>query len=468
MVGRGFAASQGVTLYFDEVAVATTTTDGAGTFAISSFVMPASSAGVHVLRAQDASANSFSVNMNAVSSFAITPTVGPVATAVTVTGTGFRASEAIALKFDAAAATTTPVTSDAKGSFTATFNVPAAASGTHAVTAADTVNTSTKSFTVSSTAASTPASGFVGTKITVTGSGYLATAAVNVLFDSAPVKAGTSDANGNFNISFDAPAKAAGAYKIRVTDGTNSKDLDFTVTTSAAISPVTSNAAPGNVGQAITVSGVGFKPGASLAVTYDNKPIATGTVGADAKFSVTFNAPASKTGQHTITASDGLNNLALPFFMESTPPPAPAQTEPIAGSRLKGDGVFTWSPVTDPSGVTYVFQIATDSAFTTSSILLEKTDLTSSQYTLTKEEKLKPTKKDLPDYWRVRAIDGASNEGAWSNARSLIVGSPFPAWAVWTLVGLGAVIVLLFVFWLGRRTSAKPPTTRLDEHGQPL
>ncbi len=465
VTGRGFGPSQAVTIYFDEVVVLSTTTDSVGSFNLSSFAMPPSPSGVHTLRAQDASANSFSVTLNTILAFAITPATGPIATKVTVTGTGFRASETIALNYDGAAASTSPVTTDAKGSFSATFDVPASASGPHAVTAADSVSTSSKNFTVSPTAASTPPGGFVGTKITVTGSGYLANAAVTVLFDSVLAKAGTSDAKGSFTISFDAPAKAAGAYKIRATDGANSKDLDFTVTTSAAITPVTSATAPGNVGGAITVSGVGFKPSGSLTVAYDNKQIATGSVGADAKFSVTFNAPASKAGQHTITVSDGLNNLAMAFFMEATPPPAPTQVEPIAGSRLKNEGTFTWSPVTDPSGVTYVFQIGGDSGF--SSILLEKTNMTASQYTLTKEEKLKPTKKDKPDYWRVRAIDGASNEGAWSNARSFTVGSPFPVWAIWTLVGLGALIILLFAFWLGRRTSARPPTTRLDEHGQP-
>ena len=328
VTGRGFAASQAVTLLFDEVTAATTTTDGAGSFSIPSFAMPASALGAHTLRAQDASANTFSVSVNTARSFAINPATGPIATKVTATGTGFKASETIALTFDGMPATTSPVTADTKGSFTATFDVPAAAGGSHAVTAGDTVGTTAKTFTVSSSAASAPASGFVGTKITVTGSGYMANAAVNVLFDNAPVKAGTSDAKGSFTISFDAPAKAAGAYKIKITDGSNSKETDFTVTTSASIAPVTSATAPGNVGGAINVNGVGFKPSAALTATYDNKQIATGTVGADAKFSISFNAPASKAGRHTVTVSDGLNNIALEFFMEATPPPAPAQVEP--------------------------------------------------------------------------------------------------------------------------------------------
>jgi hypothetical protein len=467
IVGRGFGASQGVTLYFDEVSAATTTTDSNGSFTLASFPMPAGPSGAHTLRAQDASANTFSVAVNTVQSFAVSPASGPIATKVAATGSGFRATETITLTFDGTAAATTPVVTDVRGNFAATFDVPAAASGTHAVTAADSVSTSSKSYTVTSAATSSPASGFVGTRITVTGSGYAANAAVTVLFDSALAKAGTADAKGSFTITFDAPAKAAGAYKIRATDGSNTKDLDFTVTTSASITPVTSAAAPGNVGGSITVTGVGFKPSGTLTVAYDNKQIATGSVGADAKFSVTFNAPASKAGQHTIVVSDGLNNLALAFFMEAMPPPAPTQVEPLAGSRLKGDGTFTWSPVSDPSGVTYVFQIAGDSGFTSSSILLTKEAMTNAQYTLTKEEKLKPTKKGKPAYWRVKAIDGASNEGAWSNARSFTVGSPFPAWAIWTLVALGAVIIILFAFWLGRRTSPKPPSTRLDEHGQP-
>jgi hypothetical protein len=148
--------------------------------------------------------------------------------------------------------------------------------------------------------------------------------------------------------------------------------------------------------------------------------------------------------------------------MDATAPPAPTLVEPTAGARQKANGTFEWNPVTDPSGLTYVLEIFNSQSFDSASLLLRKTDLTSAQYTLTKEEKLKATKKDAPDFWRVRAIDNASNESPWSNARSFVVGSPFPTWALWTLIGLGALIIILFAYWLGRRGASKTPSTRIE------
>jgi hypothetical protein len=151
--------------------------------------------------------------------------------------------------------------------------------------------------------------------------------------------------------------------------------------------------------------------------------------------------------------------------MDGNPPPAPVLLEPQPGIRAKAEPALSWSPVSDPSGVTYVLQIANNPGF--SAIVLEKTGLATTGYTLSKAEKLKPTPKDGAYYWRVKAIDGASNEGGWSNAQSFLVGSPFPAWALWTLIGLGALIVLLFAYWLGRRGAVnRPPAKPLDDQGQ--
>ena len=87
---------------------------------------------------------------------------------------------------------------------------------------------------------------------------------------------------------------------------------------------------------------------------------------------------------------------------------------------------------------------------------MSETGLTAPQYTLSASQALKATGKDAPYYWRVKAVDQASNESAFSAPNTFSV-STFPAWAMWLLIGIGAVIVLLLVLFigirLGRRTT---------------
>ncbi|MCK4723951.1 MAG: hypothetical protein KAT75_11635, partial [Dehalococcoidia bacterium] len=109
--------------------------------------------------------------------------------------------------------------------------------------------------------------------------------------------------------------------------------------------------------------------------------------------------------------------------------------------------------VDDPSGVTYTLQIASDADFT--AIVLEKEDLTDSDYNLTGVETLQPTVKEAPYYWRVKAIDGAFNESQWSTSRSFYIVSAtgFPDWAKITLIVFGVLAAAFLAFWLGRRTA---------------
>jgi len=142
--------------------------------------------------------------------------------------------------------------------------------------------------------------------------------------------------------------------------------------------------------------------------------------------------------------------------MESDPPPIPAPALPEEGINAEAQAHFDWEDVSDPSGVTYALQVASDNKFTEASIVLKKEGLTESEYTLAKEEKLKSVKKEASYYWRVKAIDGAANESSWSTPGSFYVGFQWPelkGWLLYTLMGIGVIVVLFLGFWLGRRTS---------------
>ena len=457
--GTGYGASQTVTIYFDGLSIGTTASSTVGSVAQLQIAVPASARGNHTLTMTDALGYTYSVTFVTSQKMTMTPATGPGGTKVTLSGSGFAANAVLTITFDDVATNAPATTSTATGGFgPVTFDVPPSPGGAHTVKVSDGTNVDSKTFTVTTTATINPASGFVGSKITVNASGFLGNASISITFADTLLKTVTSGANGSFSTTVDVPAKAAGTYQVRVTDGTNTITTNFAITTTVSINPVTSAGSPGYVGQQVTVSGVGFIAGRTVTVSYEGQSVATGTVGTDNTFSLTFAAPASKGGSHAITVSDGLNSLPLTFVMESSAPPIPALLKPDSGARVKATPTFTWTPVSDPSQVTYTLQVASSQDFNTGSILLQKTGLAGSgQYTVTAAEKLQSVSSKTPYYWRVASIDGASNTAGYSTPRAFSVGFilELPMWAIIVLIVLGAVIIALLFFWLGRRAAVK-------------
>jgi hypothetical protein len=94
------------------------------------------------------------------------------------------------------------------------------------------------------------------------------------------------------------------------------------------------------------------------------------------------------------------------------------------GATVKSPISFDWKDVTAESApVTYSLQIASSHAFSPGSIIIEKTRLAKSEYTLTATEELKLPGSQLAYYWRIKAIDTASNESGWTGAGEFYVAS---------------------------------------------
>ncbi|GAI78646.1 unnamed protein product, partial [marine sediment metagenome] len=147
-------------------------------------------------------------------------------------------------------------------------------------------------------------------------------------------------------------------------------------------------------------------------------------------FSAIFTVPSSVAGDHVVSATDGISIANAVFTLESETPLIPVPLLPEVAATAKKTAHFDWEDVTDPSGVTYVLQIASDDGF--GSVILEKNNLADSEYTLTEEEKLGSTENKASYYWRVRAIDGAFNGSEWTTPRSCYVGFSWfsmPAWS---------------------------------------
>jgi hypothetical protein len=400
----------------------------------------------------------------------LSPSSGYVGSTVTVSGTGFNASSSVTIYFDTTAVGT--ATASASGTFTgATFTVPESCQGSHTIKGSDATGPSPNvTFTTSQKITLSPTSGAVGDEVTVSGTGFRATKPITITFDGDTVTTSpatvTTDDDGSFsNTTFTIPTAVNDIYELKASDGLYTNSFDFSVVAGVTISPITTQTSPGHVGETVTVSGTGFLADHLVTITYLSTPItvATTTTDANGDFSTTFEVPASEGGAHTITATDDTNTITSTFTMESTPPSTVYPQLPLMDTKLKG-WRFDWCgddtdlliEVTDDSlPITYTLQIATDNQFTTTSILLEKTGLTESEYTLTSEEKLPSVEKEAPYYWRVKAIDSASNESEWTDAGSFYVGFIFdmPTWLIYTLFGLGTLLFGVFGFWLGRRTA---------------
>ncbi|MBA7580458.1 hypothetical protein ES708_22349 [subsurface metagenome] len=162
-------------------------------------------------------------------------------------------------------------------------------------------------------------------------------------------------------------------------------------------------------------------------------------------------------GEHTITVSDGTITMTFDFFMEEDAPPTPELVSPAVGEKAASETVFDWSTVDDVSPasdpVTYDIQVSTTESFATGTVLIDETGLADSTYTLPSEDKLESTGDDAPYYWKVRAVDAASNESGWSAPGTFTVGFSFEftGWVVWVTMVVVALAFFFFGLWIGRR-----------------
>jgi len=389
----------------------------------------------------------------------IDPEEGVVGTEVRIDGSGFEDDEEIEIKFGTS---TVDIDSgdndtDSDGDFTSYILVPESIEGDHTITVEVRYDEAEAEFTVEPEITIDPEEGAVADSVTVSGTGFAKNKDITITFDGDEVAGDETDSYGSFEASFNVPEVGPGTYDVEAEDASNnSASATFSITTDLTISPVTSVASPGNVGDKVTISGTGFIANHEITITYTSEPVVfTITSEADGTFSYILTIPPSEAGTHTITASDGTSSMEVTFVMESTPPETPPPLLPFMGDKAKAQAYFDWEDVTDDSlPVTYDLQIATDADFT--NILLKKTGLTTSEYTLTEEEELESTGKDAPYYWRLRAVDAASNASVWTGAGEFYVGFAFgfpeiKGWVLYVLIGVGALLLFFIGLWVGRR-----------------
>lgn len=329
------------------------------------------------------------------------------------------------------------------GEFSTKISITPSALGSHKIIVKNQKGDSAEAqFDVIPSIGINPSIGAVGDKINVMGLGFAANTEVGVSIYGNRVAFARVHERGSFDAIFNVPVIKAGTYAIEIEDSSRIKRwIDFTVD-----SRITLDKTAGEIGTKLTLKGTSFEVGGVVTVKYDAEEISRTLADTKGSFSVSFNVPVSVFGSHIITVSDGFNTRQFLFKVESEPPSAPKPIVPKAPSMVGANVGFDWESVYDPSEpVVYTLQVARDDDFFNP--LLVKEDLTVSQYVLTDEEALRPSRRLTHYYWRIRAADSALNVGEWSKPVAFQVSprNTLPGWARYVLGGCGFLLIVLLI-----------------------
>jgi hypothetical protein len=272
----------------------------------------------------------------------------------------------------------------------------------------------------------------VGADVTATGIGFTPGMPITVAVDGVPVTTDPSptlsDDGGGFSARLTIPAGLPGLHVLSFSYDVGTVEVPYEIPPAAlTISPEV-----GAIRSRVTITGVRFAADSAISITYVSDALGS--------FQAGIIVPAGRSGSYTIAAADAAGNSAQATFqIESDAPSPPTLVRPAHLSRTGTYGperpTFSWSAVSDPSGVTYTIEISADGTFTRP--LIRRAGLTSPVYMLGPDEALD---RGIY-YWRVMATDGASNNSNWSHVSVLTVGI-LPAWMpVWLLL-LVAVVAL--------------------------
>lgn len=299
-----------------------------------------------------------------------------------------------------------------------------------------------------------PSSATPGSQVTIKGTGFPGEGVAALSLDGKALDLEPeTNTLGSFTIEFTVPDAIAGRHAFEATaEDMYRKEAtaSLEVVPGISLQPVLPD-----IGSEATVTGCGFAATSPVTVEYDDQAMAATspvTVEDDdqavvdspqtdelGNFTITFTVPETSEAEHEITVTDGAGNVAtLSLSLEGQPPLAPTTVSPQEqrfgwfGAQIVA---FTWTDVSDPSGVTYTLEIGDNLNFFPLAPGMRKTEL--AQPTCLIE--LEPGTY----YWRVKAVDGAGNQGEWTL-------SPYPFkvgfFSVWYLVLGGLFFLVVFVF----------------------
>jgi len=402
----------------------------------------------------------------------IDPEEGPVGSEVEINGEEFLGNEDLVITYDddEIDIESGDDDTDSGGEFACTVLIPESTAGAHTIKVTVGGSEAEAEFTVEPEVILDPTSGEAGTDVSVSGTGFGRRRDVVVYFDTKGIATDKTSSDGSFDVAFTVPELDAGIYDVEAEDDDENLDTaKFTITVPEPAQPSQPTPTPtpsptainvsstsGKVGSDLIITGAGFAAGGTVTIEFGDEVLDTVVADTSGFFFTVVKVPSAKAGEHTISISDGTNTDELTFTVEGVPPPIPMPLLPQMGVKAETPVIFDWEDVAaDAEPVSYNLQVATDDDFAEDTIVLKKTSLTKSEYTATEAESIALAGREDVYYWRVRAIDAADNEGEWTGAGEFYVSKPFsfPAWALYTLLGLGALVLFGVGYWMGRRTA---------------
>lgn len=322
VAGRGFSAESDITLTWDaggptEAELSTTTTAANGTFT-TTFTVPNVAVGTYNITATDENLKEDSTEFEVLSALLrLNATYAIVGAHIQAAGEGFTANNLITITWNGTQIATTAT--NAYGVFNTTITIPQGTTGVYIIEAQDqTSKTASIYFDLEPTVTLNIYAAGAGTVVIATGSGWAATTAFSLHLSPGmlglKVANSTTDANGNFNVTFIVPPITAYMYYVDVSyDGIDYEDYGYTmflVTPAITLTPTS--------GFATTIKGTSFPAGNNVTILCNGTVIPTVPetikTSAEGTFTAIITLPNSTAAKYNITATDEDGNTAMAIF----------------------------------------------------------------------------------------------------------------------------------------------------------
>jgi len=474
ITGAGFYINDPVNIsYFNTTAgnVGSVTASAAGRFS-QSYTIPDGPAGFHQFSAANSRGNTAETSFKVLPNIALDQHSGAPGELVNISGSGFGPSSIVSISLGATAAGT--ATTDINGNFQVEITIPQLAIASYSLKTQDNLGNKVETaFPVTAGATLSETGGAVGNPVTVNGNGFQSGSTVTVSYDDQPVAHAVANSSGGFIITFTVPVSDGGDHTVNISDGGTTRRYTFAVETVPPPAPTPLFPNNNSITSAYTVFKWQPVTDPSLPVTYSLE------IANDQNFSdISLRKEGLAETQYTLTgveatalntakaiyfwrvmAIDGAGNRggwSAAWVYSVEPPATPVISLPLNGASVDFPISLSWAAITSLSGpVTYDVQVSRNNEFT--QLLIDEKDTTATLFAIPLESKYIFDKK-IPYYWRVRAEDSVHNTSDWSITDSFNIVSPgFPAWAIITLVSLGAVVIIWLVYRFRiRKTYPRP------------
>jgi hypothetical protein len=185
------------------------------------FTVPEAAYGTHYVQYLRPAKDPYGFAFTVLPGIKVSPASGLPGAKLTVKGTGFPANKDIDLGFDGQD-TGLPISANGIGSFSVSFTIPNTIAGKHEFKATVenmSLGDLTASLQVSPKISLSPEQPDIGAEVTLTGRGFAASSQVSIKYDDISISSSpTTDQNGSFSHSFNAPESPEDDHVITATD----------------------------------------------------------------------------------------------------------------------------------------------------------------------------------------------------------------------------------------------------------